>query len=53
MLTSLEQLETLYGKPHERAVHKEIGYLNEDYQAMVKASPLVIVSSCGPDGLDG
>ena len=53
MLTTLEQLETLYGLPHERALRKEIAFLNEDYQAMVKASPLVIVSSCGPDGLDG
>ncbi|MBN0980491.1 pyridoxamine 5'-phosphate oxidase family protein [Pseudomonas hygromyciniae] len=53
MLTTLEQLETLYGLPHERALRKEIAFLNEDYQAMVRASPLVIVSSCGPDGIDG
>lgn len=52
MLTTLEQLETVYGRPHERAVRKEIGFLNEDYQAMVRASPLVVVSSSGPDGLD-
>ena len=38
MLTTLEQLETLYGLPHERAVRKEIAFLNEDYQAMVRAS---------------
>lgn len=48
MLTTLEQLETLYGLPHERAVRKEIPFLNEDYQAMVRASPLVVVSSSGP-----
>ncbi|MBH3425123.1 MULTISPECIES: pyridoxamine 5'-phosphate oxidase family protein [Pseudomonas] len=53
MLSTLEQLETLYGLPHERALRKEIAFLNEDYQAMVKASPLVIVSSAGADGLDG
>ncbi|MCF4982480.1 pyridoxamine 5'-phosphate oxidase family protein [Pseudomonas gessardii] len=53
MLSTLEQLETLYGLPHERALRKEIAFLNEDYQAMVKASPLVIVSSAGTDGLDG
>ena len=53
MLTTLDQLETLYGLPHERALRKEIAFLNEDYQAMVKASPLVIVSSSGADGLDG
>lgn len=53
MLTTLDQLETLYGLPHERALRKEIAFLNEDYQAMVNASPLVIVSSSGADGLDG
>ena len=41
MLTTLEQLETLYGLPHERAVRKEIAFLNEDYQAMVRALSLI------------
>ena len=53
MLTTLDQLETLYGLPQERALRKEIAFLNEDYQAMVRASPLVIISSVGPDGMDG
>lgn len=53
MLTTLEQLEAIYGLPHDRAVRKEIPFLNLDYQAMVRASPLVIISSVGPDGMDG
>ncbi|POA34353.1 MULTISPECIES: pyridoxamine 5'-phosphate oxidase family protein [unclassified Pseudomonas] len=53
MLTTLEQLEAIYGRPHDRAVRKEIPFLNLDYQAMVRASPLVILSSVGPDGMDG
>jgi uncharacterized protein len=53
MLTTIEQLEAIYGLPHDRAVRKEIPFLNLDYQAMVRASPLVIVSSVGPDGMDG
>lgn len=52
MLTSIEQLEAIYGQPHERAVRKQIPFLNEDYQAMVRASPMVIIGSAGPDGLD-
>lgn len=52
MLTTVEQLEAIYGQPHDRAVHKEIAYLNLDYQAMVRASPLLIVSSVGAEGLD-
>ncbi|AJO80136.1 pyridoxamine 5'-phosphate oxidase family protein [Pseudomonas sp. MRSN 12121] len=53
MLTTLEQLEAIYGLPLERAVRKEIPFLNADYQAMVRASPLVILSTVGPDGMDG
>ncbi|AZC32875.1 pyridoxamine 5'-phosphate oxidase family protein [Pseudomonas chlororaphis] len=53
MLTTLEQLEAIYGLPLERAVRKEIPFLNPDYQAMVRASPLVILSTSGPDGMDG
>jgi PPOX class probable FMN-dependent enzyme len=53
MLTTVEQLEAIYGLPHDRAVRKEIPFLNLDYQAMVRASPLVILSSVGPDGMDG
>ena len=52
MIDSIEALEAIYGLPHERAVRKQIGFLNEDYQAMVRVSPLVIVSSVGADGLD-
>ena len=34
MLNSIEELEALYGQPHDRAVRKQIAFLNEDYQAM-------------------
>ncbi|WP_434596088.1 pyridoxamine 5'-phosphate oxidase family protein [Pseudomonas sp. R4-83] len=52
MIDSIAALEAIYGQPHERAVRKQIGFLNDDYQAMVRLSPLVIVSSTGADGLD-
>lgn len=52
MIDSIEALEAIYGLPHERAVRKQIGFLNEDYQAMVRASPLLVISTVGPDGLD-
>lgn len=51
-ITTLEQLDALYGKPGERALRKEIDYLNEDYQAFVRASPFVVLASAGADGLD-
>jgi hypothetical protein len=51
-VTSVEQLEAIYGTPHERSVRKEIAFLNEDYQAFVKASPLVVLASVGEGGTD-
>lgn len=51
-ITSVAQLEDIYGEPHERALRKEIDFLNEDYQAFVRASPFVILASAGPDGMD-
>ncbi len=51
-LSTVAQLEDLYGRPHQRSLVKEITVLNEDYQAFVRASPLVIVASAGANGLD-
>ena len=52
MLTSIAQLEEIYGKPHERSLWKEIDHLNQDYQAFVNASPFAVLASCGPEGMD-
>ena len=51
-VTSLAQLEAIYGTPHERSLSKEISFLNEDYQAFVKASPLIVLASVGEGGTD-
>lgn len=51
-ITTVEQLEALYGAPGERAIVKEIDHLNEDYQAFVRASPYVVMATAGADGLD-
>jgi PPOX class probable FMN-dependent enzyme len=52
MLTTVEELEAIYGPPFERSITKEIPFLNEDYSAFVAASPLVILASVGEEGLD-
>ncbi|MBN4664366.1 pyridoxamine 5'-phosphate oxidase family protein [Pandoraea nosoerga] len=51
-IDSVEQLEAIYGEPSERALWKELNYLNEDYQAFVKASPFVVLASVGDRGTD-
>src|ERR1700710_2408392 len=52
MVTSVEQLEGVYGKPSERSVRKEISFISEDYAAFILASPFVMLASAGEDGLD-
>lgn len=51
-LRTVEDLRAVYGEPHERSVAKEIAFLNEQYQAFVKASPFVILASSGSGGID-
>ncbi|AJC19942.1 pyridoxamine 5'-phosphate oxidase family protein [Pandoraea pulmonicola] len=51
-IDSVEQLEAIYGEPSERALWKELNYLNEDYQAFVKACPFVVLASVGDQGTD-
>ncbi|WP_168791275.1 pyridoxamine 5'-phosphate oxidase family protein [Paraburkholderia aromaticivorans] len=52
MLTTIAQLEALYGQPHERAVRKEIAYINEDYRAFIEVAPFAVLATAGPEGLD-
>ena len=52
VISNVTQLEAIYGKPGERALWKEIDYLNDDYCAFVKASPFVILASIGSEGSD-
>ncbi len=51
-ITTLEQLDALYGEPSERALIKEIDHLSAEYQVFVEKSPFVILVSSGPGGLD-
>jgi PPOX class probable FMN-dependent enzyme len=53
MLTTIEQLETIYGEPHERSLRKEIPYVNEDYRAFIELAPFAVLATAGPEGLDG
>ena len=52
MLTTVEELEALYGPANPRSITKEIPFLNEDYRAFVEAAPLVILATAGEEGLD-
>lgn len=51
-IASVEELEAVYGAPAEPSLVKEINYLSAEYRALIDASPMMILATCGPGGLD-
>ena len=51
-ITSLEQLDQLFGAVAEPSLKKEIDYLHPLYRAMIEASPFAVLATGGPEGLD-
>lgn len=45
-------LEAIYGGSSAGAIAKEIDYIHPHYQAMIEASPFVVLATSGPEGLD-
>ncbi len=53
MIISTEsELDALYGEPVATSMLKEIDHISPDYGRYISASPLVILATSGPDGLD-
>ena len=51
-ITSLEQLDEIYGEPIATSRLKEIDHVSEHYRAFIEASPFAILATAGPEGLD-
>lgn len=51
-VTSVEELEALYGTPSTHAVKKESPTVNDAYRRLIEAAPFVSVASVGPEGVD-
>ena len=49
---SLEELEALYDVPVPTSITKELDHLLPEHRAYVEASPLVLLATNGPGGLD-
>ncbi|WP_411878454.1 pyridoxamine 5'-phosphate oxidase family protein [Polaromonas sp. YR568] len=51
-VTSLPQLEALFGAVAAPSFQKEVDYLHPAYQALIKASPFAVLATSGTGGLD-
>ncbi|HEX3245048.1 MAG TPA: pyridoxamine 5'-phosphate oxidase family protein [Chloroflexota bacterium] len=52
VISSVEELEALYGEPLEASIVKEVSRLTDDYRALIAASPFAALATSGPEGLD-
>ena len=51
-ITTISELEALYGQPGEPSLVKEVTYLTPHYKALIQASPFAVLATSGPQGLD-
>ncbi|AZO47042.1 MAG: pyridoxamine 5'-phosphate oxidase family protein [Mesorhizobium sp.] len=52
VITTVEQLEALYGAPGEASIVKELDHIIPEYAAFIEASPFAALATAGPEGLD-
>jgi PPOX class probable FMN-dependent enzyme len=52
LITTVEQLEALYGERAPASIIKEIDHINGSYRKLIEAAPFVAVATGGPEGLD-
>src|SRR3954447_26180026 len=50
-ITSIDELEALYGLPSGPAVFKEIDHVNAQYRAFIEAAPFFALATVGPEGV--
>lgn len=51
-ITTIAELEALYGQPGEPSLVKEVAYVTPHYRALIQASPFAVLATSGPQGLD-
>lgn len=52
LISSETELDALYGQPVPTSILKEMDHITDDYREFIAASPFVILSTSGPEGLD-
>ena len=51
-VSTLAQLEAIYGAPNDASTVKEVPHLTAEYRRFVDISPFAILATGGPEGLD-
>ncbi len=51
-ITSIGDLEALYGEVHKASLLKEADRIVPEYRALIEASPFAALATSGPEGLD-
>lgn len=51
-ISSIADLEALYGQPAEASLFKEVDRIIPEYRAFIEAAPFVALATRGPEGLD-
>ena len=51
-ITTIEELEALYGTPVGPSLAKEIDHISEHYRAFIEKAPFFVIATSGPGGLD-
>ena len=52
IVTTLAELDDLYGAAVPASITKEIDYISAEYARYIEASPFVTLATVGPEGLD-
>ena len=51
-ITTIDELEALYGTPVGPSLAKEIDHISEHYRAFIEKAPFFVIATSGPGGLD-
>src|ERR1700760_4311577 len=52
LVTTMDELESMYGEVYPPARVKEIDHVNAEYRAFIEKAPFFALATGGPDGLD-
>lgn len=51
-ITTVAQLESLFGTVGAASIQKEVAFVHPHYRALIEASPFAVLATAGPGGLD-